>query len=62
MILVGEMRDLETMEAAIRAAETGHLVFATLHTTGAQGTINRIIDAFPVDQQEQIRVQLSHQR
>ncbi len=59
VILVGEMRDLETMEAAIRAAETGHLVFATLHTTGAQGTINRIIDAFPVDQQEQIRVQLS---
>jgi twitching motility protein PilT len=59
VILVGEMRDLETMEAAIRAAETGHLVFATLHTTGAQGTINRIIDAFPVQQQEQIRVQLS---
>jgi twitching motility protein PilT len=59
VILVGEMRDLETMEAAIRAAETGHLVFATLHTTGAQGTINRIIDAFPVSQQEQIRVQLS---
>ncbi|RMF83416.1 MAG: type IV pili twitching motility protein PilT, partial [Planctomycetota bacterium] len=59
VILVGEMRDLETMEAAIRAAETGHLVFGTLHTTGAQGTINRIIDAFPVAQQEQIRVQLS---
>ncbi len=59
VILVGEMRDLETIEAAIRAAETGHLVFATLHTTGCQGTINRIIDAFPVDQQEQIRVQLS---
>jgi len=59
VVLVGEMRDLETMEAAIRAAETGHLVFATLHTTGAQGTINRIIDAFPVSQQEQIRVQLS---
>ncbi|MBK9120657.1 MAG: type IV pilus twitching motility protein PilT [Phycisphaerales bacterium] len=59
VILVGEMRDLETIEAAIRAAETGHLVFATLHTTGAQGTINRIIDAFPVNQQEQIRVQLS---
>jgi twitching motility protein PilT len=59
VILVGEMRDLETMESAIRAAETGHLVFATLHTTGAQGTINRIIDAFPVNQQEQIRVQLS---
>jgi twitching motility protein PilT len=59
VILVGEMRDLETMESAIRAAETGHLVFATLHTTGCQGTINRIIDAFPVSQQEQIRVQLS---
>ncbi|MBC02473.1 MAG: type IV pili twitching motility protein PilT [Phycisphaerae bacterium] len=59
VILVGEMRDLETMEAAIAAAETGHLVFATLHTTGASGTINRIIDAFPVDQQAQVRVQLS---
>jgi twitching motility protein PilT len=59
VILVGEMRDLETIEAAIRAAETGHLVFATLHTTGCQGTINRIIDAFPHEQQEQIRVQLS---
>jgi twitching motility protein PilT len=59
VILVGEMRDLETIESAIRAAETGHLVFGTLHTTGAQGTINRIIDAFPVAQQEQIRVQLS---
>ena len=59
VILVGEMRDLETIEAAISAAETGHLVFSTLHTTGCQGTINRIIDAFPVNQQEQIRVQLS---
>lgn len=59
VILVGEMRDLETMEAAIRAAETGHLVFATLHTTGAAGTITRIIDAFPVTQQAQVRVQLS---
>ncbi|HCA38494.1 MAG TPA: type IV pili twitching motility protein PilT [Phycisphaerales bacterium] len=59
VILVGEMRDLETIEAAIAAAETGHLVFATLHTTGASGTINRIIDAFPTNQQEQIRVQLS---
>lgn len=59
VILVGEMRDLETIESAIRAAETGHLVFGTLHTTGCQGTINRIIDAFSVDQQEQIRVQLS---
>ncbi|MHC4220553.1 MAG: type IV pilus twitching motility protein PilT [Planctomycetota bacterium] len=59
VMLVGEMRDLETMEAAIRSAETGHLVFATLHTTGAAGTINRIIDAFPVNQQAQVRVQLS---
>ena len=59
VILVGEMRDLETMESAIRAAETGHLVFATLHTTGAAGTITRIIDAFPHNQQAQIRVQLS---
>jgi twitching motility protein PilT len=59
VILVGEMRDLETIEAAITAAETGHIVFATLHTTGAQGTINRIIDVFPTNQQEQIRVQLS---
>jgi len=59
VILVGELRDLETIEAAITAAETGHLVFGTLHTTGCQGTITRIIDAFPVNQQEQIRVQLS---
>jgi len=59
VILVGEMRDLETIEAAITAAETGHIVFATLHTTGAQGTVNRIIDVFPTNQQEQIRVQLS---
>ncbi len=59
VILVGEMRDLETMEAAITAAETGHLVFATLHTTGASQTIDRIIDAFPTNQQEQIRSQLS---
>lgn len=59
VILVGEMRDLETIESAITAAETGHLVFATLHTTGAAGTINRIIDAFPTNQQEQVRVQLS---
>lgn len=58
-ILVGEMRDLETIEAAVRAAETGHLVFATLHTTGAAKTIDRIVDAFPVTQQNQIRVQLS---
>src|SRR5438045_5508960 len=59
VILVGEMRDLETIESAIRAAETGHLVFATLHTTGAAKTIDRIVDAFPVNQQEQIRIQLS---
>ncbi|QOJ01607.1 MAG: type IV pilus twitching motility protein PilT [Phycisphaeraceae bacterium] len=59
VILVGEMRDLETIEAAVRAAETGHLVFATLHTTGAAKTIDRIVDAFPVTQQNQIRVQLS---
>ena len=59
VILVGEMRDLETIESAITAAETGHVVFGTLHTTGAQGTVNRIIDAFPANQQEQIRVQLS---
>jgi twitching motility protein PilT len=59
VILVGEMRDLATIEAAITAAETGHIVFGTLHTTGAQGTVNRIIDVFPTSQQEQIRVQLS---
>jgi twitching motility protein PilT len=53
------MRDLETIEAAITAAETGHIVFGTLHTTGAPGTINRIIDVFPTNQQEQIRTQLS---
>jgi twitching motility protein PilT len=59
VILVGEMRDLQTMAAAIRAAETGHLVFSTLHTTGAAGTISRIVDAFPVDQKDMIRVQLA---
>src|SRR5262245_416674 len=59
VILVGEMRDLDTIQAAITAAETGHLVFGTLHTTGAARTINRIVDAFPVEQQEQIRAQLS---
>ena len=59
VILLGEMRDLETISAAITAAETGHLVFGTLHTTGSARTVNRIIDAFPANQQEQIRAQLS---
>ena len=59
VILVGELRDLETIESAVRAAETGHLVFSTLHTTSASGTVTRIIDVFPIDQQEQIRIQLS---
>lgn len=59
VILVGEMRDLETIRAAISAAETGHLVFGTLHTTGAARTVDRIVDAFPADQQEQIRTQMA---
>jgi len=59
VILVGELRDLETIESALRAAETGHLVFGTLHTTSAQGTVTRIVDQFPVNQQEQIRIQLA---
>ncbi len=59
VMMVGEMRDLETIDAAITAAETGHLVFGTLHTTGAAKTIDRIVNAFPVTQQEQIRIQLS---
>lgn len=59
VMMVGEMRDLETIRAAITAAETGHLVFGTLHTTGAARTVNRIIDVFPIEQQEQIRAQLS---
>ena len=59
VILVGEMRDLETIQAATTAAETGHLVFGTLHTTGAAETIDRIVDAFPSNQQEQIRTQLA---
>ena len=59
MILVGEMRDLETIEAAITAAETGHLVFGTLHTTGAAKTIDRLTNAFPTNQQETVRIQLS---
>ncbi|MFH0939748.1 MAG: type IV pilus twitching motility protein PilT [Planctomycetota bacterium] len=59
VILIGEMRDLDTIAVAITAAETGHLVFATLHTTGSAETINRIVDAFPVSQQNQIRTQLA---
>ena len=59
VILVGELRDLETIAAAITAAETGHIVFGTLHTTGAQGTVDRVIDVFPTSQQDQIRTQLS---
>jgi twitching motility protein PilT len=59
IILVGEMRDLATIHAAIEAAETGHVVFGTLHTNGAASTINRIIDVFPKDQQDQVRTQLS---
>ena len=59
VILVGEMRDLETISTAITAAETGHLVFSTLHTIGAASTIDRIIDVFPAEQKDQIRVQLS---
>jgi twitching motility protein PilT len=59
VILLGEMRDQETIATAITAAETGHLVFGTLHTTGSARTMDRIIDQFPADQQEQIRVQLS---
>jgi len=59
VILIGEMRDLETIGAAITAAETGHLVLATLHTTSAAQTVDRIVDVFPPHQQEQIRVQLS---
>ena len=59
VILVGEMRDLETISAAITAAETGHLVLATLHTTGGPATVDRIIDVFPPHQQSQVRMQLS---
>ena len=59
VILVGELRDLETVSLALTAAETGHLVFGTLHTSGAPNTINRIIDVFPPEQQEQIRAQIS---
>jgi twitching motility protein PilT len=59
VVLIGEMRDLETVSIALETAETGHLVFATLHTTTAAMTIDRIIDQFPGDQQEQIRVMLA---
>lgn len=59
VIMVGEMRDLETISTAITAAETGHLVMSTLHTTGAEQTIDRIIDVFPPHQQQQVRIQLS---
>ncbi len=59
VVLIGEMRDLETIEAALRIAETGHLTFGTLHTNSASSTINRIIDVFPAHQQSQIRAQLS---
>ena len=59
VVLIGEMRDLETIESALRIAETGHLTFATLHTNSAVSTVNRIIDVFPAHQQTQIRAQLS---
>jgi twitching motility protein PilT len=59
VVLIGEMRDLETVEAALKIAETGHLTFGTLHTNSAAQTINRIIDIFPANQQAQIRTQLS---
>ena len=59
VILVGEMRDLETIQLALTAAETGHLVFGTLHTKGAKDTIDRVIDVFPADQQDQVRTMLS---
>jgi twitching motility protein PilT len=59
VVLIGEMRDLETIESALRIAETGHLTFATLHTNSAISTINRIVDVFPSYQQPQIRAQLS---
>ena len=59
VVLLGEMRDLATISAAITAAETGHLVFGTLHTTGSARTVDRIIDAYPTNQQEQVRAQLS---
>jgi twitching motility protein PilT len=60
VILIGEMRDLETIAAALTAAETGHLVFATLHTNSAAKTVDRIVDVFPEHQQDQVRTQLSN--
>jgi twitching motility protein PilT len=59
VILVGEMRDLETIQLALTAAETGHLVFGTLHTSGAPNTVDRIIDVFPAGQQNQVRAMVS---
>lgn len=59
VVLVGEMRNLETIRAAVTAAETGHLVFSTLHTTGAAATVDRVVNAFPTDEQEEIRTQLA---
>ena len=59
VILVGEMRDLETISTALTAAETGHLVFATLHTQDTAQTVDRVVDVFPPEQQHQVRVQLS---
>ena len=59
VVLIGEMRDLETIESALAIAETGHLAFATLHTNSAAESINRIVDVFPSNQQEQIRVSIS---
>ena len=59
IVLIGEMRDLETVAIAIETAETGHLVFGTLHTTTAVSTVDRIIDQFPADRQDQIRIMLS---
>ncbi len=59
IVLVGELRDLETISIALETAETGHLVFGTLHTTTAVGTVDRVIDQFPADRQEQIRVMLA---
>lgn len=60
VVLIGEMRDHETISSALTIAETGHLVFATLHTNSAAQTIDRIVDVFPEEQQEQVRLQLSN--